>query len=159
MSVSVCNILVLWNQTIFNIIAWNFIIETKTSIIFLKRAIKPQTTLFILKIYKRLFQFLRVDQCATAWCSSGNDGYVHLWLHVHIQVTLGNLQKMHSFVSWKSISLQCPIPTTALGLLPCNQGGYTEESQTRCLLVLVVHKPKFGHSLSPSALRNWFSLL
>ena len=23
----------------------------------------------------------------------GSDGYVHLWLHVHIQVTLGNLQK------------------------------------------------------------------
>ena len=87
-----------------------------------------------------------MDQCATAWCSSGNDGYVHLWLHVHIQVTLGNLQKMHSFVSWKSISLQCPIPTTALGLLPCNQGGYTEESQTTCLLVLVVHKPKFGNT-------------
>ena len=39
---------------------------------------------------------------------SGSDGYVHLWLHVHIQVTLGNFQKMHSFVSWKSISLQCP---------------------------------------------------
>ena len=125
------------NGPLVNVQTWNFIKETKTSIIFLKRAIKPQTTLFVWKIYKKLFQFLRVDQCATAWCSSGNDGYVHLWLHVHIQVTLGNLQKMHSFVSWKSISLQCPIPTTALGLLPSNQGGYTEESPKRCFLVLV----------------------